>query len=791
MRLSILFALLFQAITLLGQAPGNASPLSIESIMQGERFVGFLPENPFWSEDGKYVYFSWNPGMDTLRSLYKASVQGGEPLPVSPEEQILLPVAGYYSEDRSMKIYEKFGDLFLLDLKKNETRRLTQTQEDERRPQFGGEDRFVVFQRGINLFSWEIGSGALVQLTTFQAGSPPSSAKKTDPDLWIESDQLALFEVLNKRKSEEEARKYRRELREPKSPKAIYLENRNMNSWQTSPDMRFVVYRLLTSANANPTKVPHFVTESGYVEFPNARAKVGNAQDRFQTFVYDRLRDTSFALQIEGLPGIFDKPAFLAEYHSDTIPFETLFGNPRATIVHGPYFSEDGKALAEVKSMDGKDRWIVLIDLENGALRALDRQHDDAWIGGPGISGWKTSAGTLGWVDDQTPFFQSEESGFSHLYSIDLQSGLKTALTSGNFEILELKLSLDKKWFYLGSNKESPHERHFYRMSVRGGKMERLTRDAGSHQVTLSPDEKNAAILYSFSNKPWELFIKTGLDLNSPLRQVTNSTTPDFRKYAWRVPEIVHFTARDGAKVPARLYRPPGAALGGPAVIFVHGAWYLQNVHQWWSTYYREYMFHNLLVDNGYTVLDIDYRASEGYGRDWRTAIYRHMGGKDLDDHVDGAAYLVKELGVDPARIGIYGGSYGGFITLMALFNSPGTFKCGAALRSVTDWAHYNHAYTANILNTPLEDSIAYRKSSPIYFAEGLQDRLLILHGMVDDNVQFQDVVRLSQRLIELGKENWEFAVFPVESHGFVEPSSWTDEYKRVFKLFQEELGGK
>jgi dipeptidyl aminopeptidase/acylaminoacyl peptidase len=272
------------------------------------------------------------------------------------------------------------------------------------------------------------------------------------------------------------------------------------------------------------------------------------------------------------------------------------------------------------------------------------------------------------------------------------------------------------------------------------------------------------------------------------MRQLTASTTDAFRAYPWRDPEIVYFPARDGARVPARLYRPENAVAGGPAVIFVHGAGYLQNVHRWWSTYFREFMFHNFLADKGYTVLDIDFRASEGYGRDWRTAIYRHMGGKDLSDQLDGAAFLADSFQIAPERIGIYGGSYGGFITLMAMFTEPGTFKCGAALRSVTDWAHYNHPYTSNILNTPVEDSIAYRRSSPIYHAEGLQDRLLILHGMVDDNVQFQDVVRLAQRLIELGKENWEMAVFPVEAHGFTEPSSWADEYKRIFKMFEEEL---
>src|SRR5690606_25707257 len=251
---------------------------------------------------------------------------------------------------------------------------------------------------------------------------------------------------------------------------------------------------------------------------------------------------------------------------------------------------------------------------------------------------------------------------------------------------------------------------------------------------------------------------------------------------------LVSFEAADGASVPARLYLPNEEAKNGAAVIFVHGAGYLQNAHKWWSQYFREYMFHNLLADAGYTVLDLDYRASAGYGRDWRTGIYRHMGGKDLDDNIDGAKYLVEQHGVDPKRIGIYGGSYGGFITLMALFTSPGTFAAGAALRPVTDWAHYNHGYTSNILNTPVEDSIAYKRSSPIYFADGLQDHLLICHGLVDVNVHIQDVFRLSQKLIELGKENWELAVYPVEDHGFTEPSSWTDEYKRILNLFERVL---
>jgi dipeptidyl aminopeptidase/acylaminoacyl peptidase len=278
------------------------------------------------------------------------------------------------------------------------------------------------------------------------------------------------------------------------------------------------------------------------------------------------------------------------------------------------------------------------------------------------------------------------------------------------------------------------------------------------------------------------------MDNPSNLTQLTDSRSPAFKRYNWREPEVISFNGSDGKDVFARLYQPNPGQKNGAAVLFVHGAGYLQNAHNYWSTYHREYMFHNLLVDQGFTVLDIDYRASEGYGRDYRTAIYRHMGGRDLQDQLDGKRLLVEKYGIDSSRVGIYGGSYGGFITLMALFTSPGQFACGAALRSVTDWAHYNHEYTSNILNYPDNDPEAYRKSSPMFFADGLQDRLLILHGMVDDNVQFQDVVRLNQRLIELGKQNWEMAVYPIEAHGFKESSSWTDEYTRIYNLFNEVL---
>ena len=274
-------------------------------------------------------------------------------------------------------------------------------------------------------------------------------------------------------------------------------------------------------------------------------------------------------------------------------------------------------------------------------------------------------------------------------------------------------------------------------------------------------------------------------------KALTDTRSPAFKSREWIEPEIVQVPSKHGAgTVWGKYYGPktfePGRKY--PVVMFVHGAGYLQNVHSRYPAYFREQMFHNLLVERGYVVLDLDYRGSEGYGRDWRTAIYRNMGHPELEDYLDGLDWLVANKQGDRDRAGIYGGSYGGFMTFMALFREPGKFKAGAALRPVVDWTQYNHEYTSNILNTPELDPEAYARSSPIEYAAGLQDHLLIAHGMVDDNVFFRDSIVLTQKLIELHKDNWQIAPYPLEPHGFTRADSWLDEYKRVLKLFEENL---
>ena len=788
-----LFLILFLTNTLqfLSVNLFSQSTLSIEKIMLGDRFTGFSPEDLQWSPSGKSLYFTWNKDMEPLRSLYVIRTDNIIPEKVSIEIRKTLPsFNGTYNKSRSKMVYSKDGDLFIMDLMTGSVTQITSTLVNESNPVFSTKEDRIIYSVGNNLFSWETSTGATVQLTDLRTGKekPEELPYSNDRDKWLYNNQMYLIKVLTERKEIRELTKKEEKALEPARPKVIYTGQGIARSVNFSPDFNYLTWQTFQPADDKRTIIPGYVTESGYTEDIQSRPKVGlSSYSSGSLNIYDLKRDTIYRVNTDDIPGLTDQPDYVSDYPLKKTDKSKKTEKPEKRVVRvsNLVWSDDANfAAVDIFSDDNKDRWIMLLDIKTGGLKLLDRQHNNAWVGGPGIG----YGGSVGWLpDNKTLFFQSEETGFSHLYTLDVISGTKKALTSGNYEIYDLSLSNDKKSWYFISNEVDNGVRELYKMSVKDGSKSRLTNLGGGVEAVISPDEKYFALRVSYSNKPWELYLLENKEKALPVK-ITESTTSEFRSYSWKVPEFIKFKASDGTMVPARLYKNSNPVKNGPAVIFVHGAGYLQNAHRWWSSYSHEYMFHNFLVDNGYTVLDIDYRGSAGYGRDWRTAIYRYMGGKDLDDQVDGAKYLVEQLQVNPQKIGIYGGSYGGFITLMAMFTRPGTFAAGAALRSVTDWAHYNHGYTSEILNTPVADSIAFVKSSPIYYAEGLKGALLICHGMIDDNVHFEDVVRLSQRLIELGKENWEMAVYPLERHGFVEPSSWTDEYKRIFKLFEKNL---
>lgn len=760
--------------------------LQLEEIMKGNEFIGQQPSNQRWSVDGKTIYFDWNPKNEIGDKTYYWQQGFSEPK--------LLPKSEFNFSDIQFQGQEKFdivyytnqGALFSFHKKTKENKIIYQTTSTINSIQRSVNPNIIYFQQNRNVFQLNVVNFQLLQLTNFKNGT--SLSEKIN-ESFLTNQQKELFQFVNEENAKSEWNKKQSEENKLKFPSEIFFGSNTLEAVKINPNGKFVTYRLSEYPTSKETKVENFITSDGYTKNKSAREKVSiNNISKHKMYVYNVEKDTISQISFSNLTGIKTFPKYYQDYENlkDSEPVE------KPITMQAPVYNATGNlAIFEARSLDNKDRWIIQLNLETAVITELDYQHDEAWIGGPGIPGYNFSNGTLGFLsDNKTIYFQSEATGFSHLYTYNLETKKKTQVTQGKWEVRDVILSKLSNSFYITTTETHPGNRSFYKLDINSGKKTPILTNDGAYEIELSPDETKLAIRYSYINKPWEVYVADNKS-NPILKQITFSTSNKFKEYKWKTPEVISFKATDGTDVFARVYNPKVENKNKAAIIFVHGAGYLQNAHKYWSTYHREYMFHNMLSDLGYTVLDIDYRASDGYGRDFRTGIYRHMGGKDLSDQLDGKKYLVEKLGIDANKVGIYGGSYGGFITLMGLLTKPGEFKAGAALRSVTDWAHYNQGYTANILNFPETDPEAYQKSSPIYFANNLQDKLLMLHGMVDDNVQFQDIVRMTQRFIELGKKDWDLAVFPVEAHGFQKSYSWTDEYRRILELFNETLLGK
>ena len=740
--------------------------LTVDSIMRGPKLVGYPPTGLRWSGDSARLYFEWRrPGEDEP-STWVVARDGGEPRRLTDaERRSAPPVAGIWDAAHRRALFANEGDIVLVDSVTGTRRQITRMTGGESNPRWAKHETAVTFVRENNLFLVPLDSGSIEQLTDIAPRK--RDARESDSQKFVKNEEEKLIDHT---RVEAEKKKRRDEKEKANAlPKYELAERQSATDLQLSPDGKHVFILLTERGDATKRpNVPNYVTESSYTEDIPVRTFVGDTQDK----------RTLAAMNLET---------------GTTQMADAAFADKRDVRWSMPQISPDGAiAVAHVRAHDNKDRWLVTVNADTGRTQLLDALHDDAWV--REVGGFGPNDPSFGWLDAKRVWFLSERDGWMHLYVVDASDDHPAArqLTQGRWEIESVDLSQDRRRFYVVSNERHPGERHLYALPIDGGEWTKLTAMTGSNVGEVSPDDRTIGMVHSYSNKPPEVYVMPNAP-NAAAKKVTTSTSDEWRSFKWIDPQLVTYRTRDGVDVYARLYTPEmvGARRdpSAPAVIFVHGAGYLQNAHKYWAGgYYREYMFNNLLASKGYVVLDPDYRASAGYGRDWRTAIYRHMGGKDLDDVVDGAKYLVETQKVNAKHIGVYGGSYGGFITLMAMFTAPDTFAAGAANRPVTDWSHYNHGYTSNILNEPQTDPEAYRQSSPIYFAQGLKGALLINHGMVDTNVLFQDTVRLAQRLIELRKENWSVAMFPVENHGFEEETSWADEYKRILQLFEQHL---
>jgi dipeptidyl aminopeptidase/acylaminoacyl peptidase len=786
------FALLLSLVFVHPLHAQEAPTLTIEQVMADPDWIGPPVERAWWAWDGKRVQYELKRDGSLIRDTYEQSAEGEQSGATRAQKvedaqrNNLDASAPVYDPQRQRMLFVRNGDVFIRDLRNGALTQLTRSNDSETRARFatnGG----AIWRTGNDWYRSTPG-GVVTQVALLKAEKDPAAEPK--PDALREQQLRTLQTLAQDRALREAAQKQSEAWRKAdpsRSPAPTYLgDDIQIEDSALSPNGRWllVVTRKKGTDAGQAGKMPKYVTESGYEEFQEVRTRVGRNPPVAHALWRIDLSDGSLKeLKFDALPGIDKDPLAALRKAAGKDP---LKGNRDVRIENDSdgnaiVWSDDGNQVAvQIHSVDNKDRWLASVDLAAAKLQPRHRLSDEAWVN------WGFNE--FGWLpDNKTLWLLSEQSGYAHLYATD--GNKPRQLTQGKWEVSAPQVSADGRGFFFLCNREWPGDYEVCKLDLAGGQVTEVTALDGVEDFAQSPDGSRLLVRHSRSYMPAQLSLVDAA--GGPAKALTDTRTAGFKARAWIEPEIVQVPSRHGAgTVWGKYYGPKQLEAGKryPIVMFVHGAGYLQNVHARYPAYFREQMFHNLLVERGYIVLDLDYRASEGYGRDWRTAIYRQMGHPELEDYLDGLDWLVANKQGDRDRAGIYGGSYGGFMTFMALFRQPGVFKAGAALRPVVDWTQYNHEYTSNILNTPELDPEAYRKSSPIEYAAGLQDHLLIAHGMIDDNVFFRDSVVLTQKLIELHKDDWEIAPYPMERHSFVRADAWLDEYKRILKLFENNL---
>ena len=458
----------------------------------------------------------------------------------------------------------------------------------------------------------------------------------------------------------------------------------------------------------------------------------------------------------------------------------------RYSNVYADYSPDAKDLILDVEPLDRHNRKLFDYNITSKVVNEIYSERDIAW--------YERHNNATVFINDNEIIFESEVSGYNNLYKIKKDGSGFQKIAGNNYTILESVIDRKKGKIYFSANKVHPYEYFIYETDFEGITLKQLISDRGDiEDLKISSDGNYLFYSHSFINKPNELYYLRLDDYAG--KQITNTISPKFSSVEWKIPELITFqNEEDGQTVYALLYKPNdhNPKKKYPLICFAHGAGYLQNVTYGFSPYRDNFMVNTFLTANDFVILDVDYRGSRGYGKEHRNKTYRNLGYWEVSDYISGINYLSSQGIINKENIGIYGGSYGGFITLMAMFRHPEIFKCGVALRAVSNWKNYfysNWWYTLARLGDLKNDEIKqyYEISSPITYAEGLQGQLLMTHGMLDDNVFFQDMVQLTQKLID-SKKDFDLMMYPKENHNFYRQTSWLDQYKRIWKFFEKNL---
>ncbi len=754
---ALLLIVLFVAITV------HSQELTVRDIMRDPSIAGMRPDSEKLSPDGKFVVYAWNADGIEPRNLYLSSTNG-------MVKRILVNAAENY-ERRSGPPESKlnYGLTVRDDFVKAREMNLGGVE-------FSPDSKKILFLQNTDIYTLDVADSNAKPRRITRTQGPESGAR------WLTNDSLLYSSggnwfVLNLVETS-----LVQVTKEGNPANFVTVFNAN-----ASKDGKLLAYVLSDGSKQRALFTPNYLGE--FVQTPSSRR--GFTEQKVLVSPTDGSREKPFEINLPKAEG--------AAY------FRSLkwAADNRSLVIDRVDKDTKRRQLFFVHNVGSKDERIILVTEET----------DDKW------------QATLSSIVEPNPHdaseiaFGSERDGFNHIYFAKLEKAspepnptgeirqenpsdagftgkVETKqLTNGSWEV-EWTKWLNADAIVFSSTRLGTAERQFGSISKSGGQItEPFGRSPGMKSDPQLSEGGNVLIFESSTwNSPGEM---KSININAGSQSLTSTIPTAFLKRSWIEPKFIYLPSRDGKVIKSKIYLPPdyGKVKDKPAfpmVIFVHGAGYLQNVINGWNNYYREFMFNELLAKKGYIVLDIDYRGSAGYGRDWRTDVYDFLGGKDFDDHIDAIDFMIKNYSVDPKNVGAYGGSYGGFMAAMLVLRAPERIAAAAALRPVFDWKNYFYSspiYTAQRLGFPDRNPEAYKRSSPITYAENLQKPLLILHGLVDDNVPAQDSIQMIEKLMRLEKTRYfDAMLYPSENHGFQRPTSWADEYERILAFFERNL---
>lgn len=421
---------------------------------------------------------------------------------------------------------------------------------------------------------------------------------------------------------------------------------------------------------------------------------------------------------------------------------------------------------------------LVLAEAGSGKSRLIMTEKDPCWI--------NVSDDLYFFKGDKRFLWSSERDGYRHLYLYAIDGKQLARLTKGEWEVSDLEgVDEAKSLVYFRATEKSPLERHLYRVGLDGSGFTRVTKEDGTHAVNFAPGAAFYLDTYSNAKTPprQDLFNADGARVVS----LNENKTPELDAYHLSPPEFLTVKTRDGVTLNAMIIKPAdfNPAKKYPVLIFTYGGPHAQVVLDQWGG--ATFLWHELMAQKGYIIFALDNRGSAGRGHLFEEPIHHRFGAVELSDQRDGVQFLKKQPFVDATRIGIWGWSYGGHMTLHAMFSDPDDFKAGFAGGPVTNWRFYDTIYTERYIGLPAKNQENYDSSSPIENAAHLKGKLLIAHGTGDDNVHYSNTLALLNDLIEAGKYV-EVIALPGRGHGASDLPARQVLMRRVTQFFLDNL---